>query len=73
MALEAAGTESDEAYVDRLLEHPAPLLSFTRERQRGVAIRSQGELDKRVRLMPELQTKCAASRSPYVTLTSLMK
>src|SRR5438874_1049108 len=25
------------------------------------------------RLMPELQTKCAASRSPYVTLTSLMK
>src|SRR5437773_11632271 len=25
------------------------------------------------RLMPEVQTKCAASRSPYVTLTSLMK
>src|SRR5438445_3249445 len=44
---EAAGTESDEAYVNRLLEHAA-LVVLPRERQRGFAIRAQGKLDKRV-------------------------
>src|SRR5205823_2893191 len=44
---ETAGTESDEAYVDRLLEYAA-LVVLPRERQRGFAIGSQGKLDKRV-------------------------